>query len=99
MARVTLLDGNHGEWSRLAAVDKSPDTFDIGNTGFFELIPQGGGAERRGKITVGRFHRRRAENDRIIAVIDALDRHQRNLAYRGISKITGPFAERTFLRQ
>ena len=98
MPCVTLLDRNDGKRTRLAAVDKTPDAFDLGNTGFFQLFPQCGRPKRNREITSGRLEGRRAENNRIIPITDALYDHNGSLAHVCLGEISGPFAEGSLFR-
>src|SRR5262249_1855780 len=63
---IALLDRDHGKWTGLAAINETPDAFDLGNSGFLQLLPEGGGAERDREITGRRFQWWRAEHNRII---------------------------------
>src|SRR4029077_7652599 len=80
VARIALMDGHDSKWSRLAAVNEPPNALNFGNPGFFQLFPQGCGAERNGQIACRWFERRRAEEDRIVAVVNALHYHHGSLA-------------------
>src|SRR4029434_9395914 len=48
---IALLDCDHGERARLAAVNETPDALDFRNSRFLQLLPEGGGAERDREIT------------------------------------------------
>ncbi len=98
MSRVTLLDGDHRKRPGLTAVNEAPNPFDFGDAGFLQLLPERRRTERYREVTRRRFERRRAEQDRIVAVVNALDLHDRRLADVGVGEIAGPFAEGTFFR-
>src|SRR5262245_8829733 len=98
MAGIGLLDGDDVEHAR-AAEFVHPHAGDPGQARALDLVPDHAGlhhAFAEGEIG-RRAHRRGDAEDRIVAIIDALDLHQRLLA-RARGVITRELAERSFLR-
>src|SRR5262249_11616177 len=94
---ITLLDGDHGEWARLAAVNETPDALHFGNSGLLQLLPKRSGTERDGEITGWGFQRRRAQHNRIISIIDPLHHHDWRFADVLLGEITRPLPKGSFL--
>ncbi len=93
VAVIPLLERHHGHQLR----HMLPGADDVGDTGCLQILPDGGGAERQAEMKPRRLHRRRAEQDRIVAMISGGDLHHR--AGAGVRRvITGELAERP-LRQ
>src|SRR5262245_4912360 len=99
MAGIGLLDSDDVEHAR-AAEFVHPHAGDPRQSRALDLVPDHAGfhhAFAEGEIG-RRAHRRGDAEDRIVAVIDALDLHQRLLAWaRGV--IARELAERSFLRR
>ncbi len=57
--------------------DVLPDADHIGDAAGFEIAPDAGGAQRQPEMEARRLHGRRAEQDRIVAVVDGRNLHHR----------------------
>src|ERR1051325_2792946 len=96
VARIALLDRDD-EHETAAAGDRKPYALDVRHAGLFQLVPD----KRRAEIRAipAQFRRRtawrRAQNNRVVAVIDALDLDDR-LGTLVARVIAGPLAEWTF---
>src|SRR5439155_23858566 len=94
---VALIDRDRVEEPRAAHL-VAPDADDAGDARALEVATQPGGAHERAVegLLVRRHVRWRREDDRILAVVDRLDRHDRLLALTG-RVVAGPLAERTLV--
>src|SRR6267142_3658661 len=92
---VALLDA-HGVEEPRAADLVAPHALDAWNSDRLELRPEQCRPEERAVegLLVRRLVRRRAEDDRVVAVIDRFDLHER-LGPRVAGVVAGPLAERT----
>ena len=81
----------------MTAVNEAPDALDLGNSGFLQLLPKGGGAERDREITGWGFQRRRPQHNRIISVIHPLHYHDGGFADVLLGEVTRPLPKRSFL--
>src|SRR5438045_201531 len=95
VSRVALLDAHRVEEARTADL-VAPDALDSRDPDRLELRPQQRRPEERPVegLLVGRLVRRRAEDDRVVAVIERLDLHER-LGPRITGVVARPLAERT----
>src|SRR5215470_7144288 len=67
----------------------------VGDAGGFEIAPDAGGAQRQAEMEARRLHGRRAEQNRIVAVMDGGNLHDRTGALVR-REIAGELAERAF---
>src|SRR5205823_3493541 len=98
VAVIALLDRNDDE--RCAAggggsADVTPHSLDIWNVGLVEVIPDCRGAYGNAERNKGRLHRRRAGENRIIAIIELLDANDRFVGC-AVSIVARPLAEGPF---
>ena len=97
VAGIALLDRDAVEHARAADL-VAPYLRDAGHAGIGDVLLDGGRAHHRAvarHLVWSAAHRRHAEHDRIVAVIDRLDvEHRAELGAAGI--VAGPFAERAF---
>src|SRR4029077_19994045 len=89
MARITLAQRDDGQ----QAIVKAPDSGDVCDSGALQMLPDVNIV--RVVAPANGTQRRRAGENRILPVIDALDAHYRFRTL--VSVIAGPFAERSFV--
>src|SRR5260370_1351746 len=97
VAGIALLDGNYVE-QPAAARFMTPNAANIRNTRSLQLLPQQRGAHEAAHIVelAGRPRGRRAEDDRVVAMIEPLDLDNRFGTPRA-GVVSGPLSERAFI--
>jgi hypothetical protein len=91
MARIALFDSDDHQHSRLIVRHASH----VRHSGLVEIVPNVSGANQVVLSPGSGTKRRRAGDDRIVAVHESLDFEHR-LAARSAGVVTGEFAERPF---
>src|SRR5213594_2537766 len=85
-----------GVWCYVGgSADVTPHSLDIWNVGLVEVIPDCRGAYGNAERNKGRLHRRRAGENRIIAIIEFLDANDRFVGC-AVSIVARPLAEGPF---
>src|SRR5262245_6987825 len=99
VARITLLDRNNRQQAR-AARFVAPHAAHIGHARGFQFLPDHGRAREATHVIefARRASRRRAQDDRIVAMIEPFDFHCRLRSGRACV-IARPFTERPFIAQ
>ncbi len=72
VAVVTLLeryDDKRRAAGRRRAADVAPNALDVRHVGLLQIIPNRRGADRNSESDVGRFQRRRAAENRVVAIV------------------------------